>query len=446
MRNITVALMLAFLAFPAIPQEITSEQLANRVKAEFLHAWQGYKKHAWGHDLYKPLSKTSEDRYGVPFYSTALEALDAISLMGLDEEADSTREFLATHLSFDKDVYVPVSEFATRVVGALLANYQLTADKRLLALADDLGTRLLPAFVSPTAMPYREVNLKTGAVRGELNTPAEIGSLFLDFAALAMITQKAAYYNHAKIALLQLYEHRSSIDLVGGEINITTGEWTKTESHLGAGIGPYYEGILKGAFLFDETDCAKMWETYYASINRYLLDSTASRYWHGRADMTSGTRTNTLSGAHEAFFPGAQAFYRDFDRAERTMHSCYTLWTKYGVPPEQYDYGTGKIENPGYSLNPEIMESVYTLYRLTGNSDYLQIGKAFLDSLVAYCRTAEGYAGLESVLTKKKMDRLDPWFFAGTMKYLYLLFSPPDVLDFTKVIMNSQGHPLRKAW
>ncbi len=427
MRTIILAPMLVFLTFPAKPQQITSEELASQVKAEFSRAWQGYKKYAWGHDGYRPLSKTPEDFYGTPFYITALQALDALTLMGFDNEADSTREFLATHLSFDKDVYVPVSNFAAQVVGALLATYQLTADQRLLTLADDLGTRLIPAFVSPTGMPYREVNLKTGAVRGELITPAEIGSLFLDLGALAMITQKAAYFNYAKIALLELYEHRSSIDLVGEEINIASGEWTRSESNLGPMIGPYYEGTLKGAFLFDETDCAKMWETCYASINRYLLDSTATVSWYGQAEMNTGKRTTTLFGSADAFFPGAQALFRDNDRADRTMHSCYILWTKFGVPPEKYDYRTGRVEKPGYSLNPEIMESLYTLCSITGNPDYQHIGKSFLDSLIAYCRVDEGYASLASVLSKTKTDRLDPWFFSGTMKYLYLLFSPPEV-------------------
>ncbi len=122
------------------------------------------------------------------------------------------------------------------------------------------------------------------------------------------------------------------------------------------------------------------------------------------------------------------------------------IWTKHGVQPELYNYATGTVEKPGYSLNPEILESAYTLHRATGNPVYLHMGKAFLDSLMTYCKTDEGYAGLTSILTKNKMDRLDPWFFAGTMKYLYLLFSTPDVLDFSRVIMNSQGHPIRKAW
>jgi len=35
--------------------------LADSVKAEFLHSWDGYKKYAWGHDALKPLSKQAHD-------------------------------------------------------------------------------------------------------------------------------------------------------------------------------------------------------------------------------------------------------------------------------------------------------------------------------------------------------------------------------------------------
>ena len=31
--------------------------LAARVRAEFLHAWRGYERYAWGHDELRPLSK-----------------------------------------------------------------------------------------------------------------------------------------------------------------------------------------------------------------------------------------------------------------------------------------------------------------------------------------------------------------------------------------------------
>ena len=162
-----------------------------------------------GHDELKPLSRSYHDWYGAPFYMTAMDAMDTMILMGLKDDADSTREFIATHLSFDRDVYVKNFEFTIRFLGGLLATYQMTADGRLLALAQDLGTRLLPAFGSPTGMPYVEVNLRTGAVRGTKSNPAEIGTLLLEFGTLSKLTGDARYYAAAKKALTVLYGLRS---------------------------------------------------------------------------------------------------------------------------------------------------------------------------------------------------------------------------------------------
>jgi mannosidase alpha-like ER degradation enhancer 2 len=420
--------------------------MAARVKMEFLHAWNGYKTYAWGHDGFKPVSKTYYDWYGTPFYLTAVEALDTMTLMGLTEEADSTREFIATHLSFDRDVYVNVFEFTIRVLGSLLTNYQLSRDHRLLDLADDLGRRMLPAFVTGTGLPYREVNLKTGAVRGELSNPGEAGTLLVEFGSLTAMTGKGAYYNSAKIALLSLYRARSDIGLVGEGINVTTGEWTKTDSHLSACIDSYYEYILKCGYLFDDSDCKQMWETHYEAINTYLLDSSATGYWYGHADMNTGKRTKTWFGALDAYFPACLALFGDVDRAERLMQSCFTMWCKHGIEPEQYNYATGGVEKPRYYLNPEIMESAYYLFQTTHDPVYQNMGKVFLDSLVTYCRTDEGYTELDDVVTKARRDRMEPYFMAETMKYLYLLFASSEALPFGNVIFNTEGHPIRKAW
>src|SRR5512143_2419667 len=98
-------------AYPVRAQHYSSANLADSVRTEFLHAWNGYKTYAWGHDELKPLSKSYNDWHGVSFYMTALDALDTMILMGLTREADSTREYVATHLSFDRVVYVQNFEF-----------------------------------------------------------------------------------------------------------------------------------------------------------------------------------------------------------------------------------------------------------------------------------------------------------------------------------------------
>src|SRR4029078_12268335 len=199
---------------------------AARVKAEFLHAWNGYKKYCWGHDDLKPLSKTCRDWYGTSLLMTPVDSLDTMYLMGFKNEADRTREYIVKNLSFDQDISVQNFEITIRILGGLLSSYQITGDKRLLNLPEDLGTRLLPVFNSPTGMPYRFVNLKTGAVKGEVSNPAETGTLLIEFGTLSKLTGKPVYYEKAKRALVETYKRRSKIGLVGTNINIETAQWT----------------------------------------------------------------------------------------------------------------------------------------------------------------------------------------------------------------------------
>src|SRR5262245_49323950 len=113
---------------------VDRSRMADAVKAEFLHAWTGYKKYCWGHDDLKPLSKTCRDWYGTPILMTAVDSLDSLYLLGFTQEADATREYIAKNLSFDKDIEVQNFEITIRILGGLLSSYQITGDKRLLAL------------------------------------------------------------------------------------------------------------------------------------------------------------------------------------------------------------------------------------------------------------------------------------------------------------------------
>jgi Glycosyl hydrolase family 47 len=105
-RSIALVLLMTFAASATNAQAVNRQKLATEVRAEFLHAWQGYKKYAWGHDDLKPLSKTYHDWYAEPLLMTPVDALDTMILMGMRDEAKTTREYIATHLSFNKDIEV----------------------------------------------------------------------------------------------------------------------------------------------------------------------------------------------------------------------------------------------------------------------------------------------------------------------------------------------------
>ncbi len=419
--------------------------MADRVRQEFLHAWHGYKQYAWGHDELRPLSKSYHDWYGTSLDMTPVDALDTMILMGLKNEADEDREFIARNLSFDKDIYVKNFEITIRMLGGLLSGYQLTGDKRLLKLAEDLGNRLLPAFNSPTGMPYVNVNLKTEAVRGENTNPAEVGTLLLEFGTLSKLTGKPVYFDKAKRATVELYNRRSKIGLVGDGINVKTGEWTGRDSSLSGGIDSYYEYLLKGWLLWGDQDCERMWESSIAALNRYVADDAPTGLWYGHVDMNTGKRRGTYFGALDAFFPGELALSGDIERARRLEESCYKMWTTFGIEPEALDYSSMKVVAGAYPLRPEIIESAYYLHHFTNDPHYVEMGRTFFDSLVKYCRTDVGYAALSDVRTKKQADDMESFFLAETLKYLYLLYAPANTVDLSRTVFNTEAHPLKKV-
>jgi mannosidase alpha-like ER degradation enhancer 2 len=446
----TAFLLAAFAAFSmdgcvkSRPSE-DAQQLAARVRTEFLHAWNNYERYAWGHDALRPLSKTGHDWYGQSLLMTPVDSLDTLILMHLDAEAERARALIVGDLSFDRDMYVKNFEITIRLLGGLLSSYQLTDDKRLLALAEDLGNRLLPVFNSPTGLPYVYVNLRSGRTRDPVTNPAETGTLLLEFGTLSKLTGKRVFYEKAKRALVETFKRRSPLGLVGESINVETGAWTSADSHISGGIDSYYEYLWKCWLLFGDKDCRDMWNASIPAINKYLADEIRGSLWYGHADMQTGARTKTQYGALDAFFPGLLALSGDLQRARHLHASSFKMWNLYGIEPETLDYKTMRVVAKSYHLRPEIIESTYYLYHYTGDPEYRRIGEKMFDDFVKYCRTEAGYAALADVISKQQLDEMQSFVLAETFKYFYLLFAPPETLQFDKVIFNTEAHPLKRT-
>lgn len=428
-------------------ERIDKAGMARNVKAAFRHAWQGYREYAWGHDELKPLAKEGHDWYGVSLYMTPVDAYDTMRLMGLDKESAEAKKLILDRLDFNQDIYVSNFEITIRMLGGLLSAYQLDGDPRFLQLAEDLADRQLKAFDSPTGMPYKFVNLKTGDVRQPVNSVADIGTLMLEFGTLSKLTGDDVYYNTAKHAVQQVYQRRSAIGLVGSTINVETGEWVNTQTHISGLIDSYYEYLLKSWKLFDDPDFKTMWDHSIKAVNTHLADTTDTGFWYGRGDMRDGKVTRKYFGALDAFFPAVLALSGDMDRAAQLEASCFKMWDTFGIEPEVMDYTTMEAVSKVYVLRPENIESAYYLYFYTRDEKYLKRGAAMFTSLQRYCRTDAGYAGLEDVTKKeKKRDLMHSFFLAETLKYAWLLFSDQQAINPETVVFNTEAHPLRKTW
>lgn len=109
------------------------------VVSAFQHAWQGYRRYAWGRDHLKPISKTHQTWFDLGL--TLIDSLDTMLVMGLKEEYVEARVWVEDNLKFTTDKDVNLFETTIRVLGGLLSTYHLSQDQIFLDKAVDLADR-----------------------------------------------------------------------------------------------------------------------------------------------------------------------------------------------------------------------------------------------------------------------------------------------------------------
>lgn len=420
-------------------------ELADSVRQEFRYAWRAYTRYAWGHDMLKPISRSYADWYSRSLEMTPVDAFDTMLIMGLSAEADSAKKLILDSLRFDVDASVSVFETTIRLVGGLESAYEMDGDTGFLSLAKDLTGRLLRAYDTPTGIPRRFVNLKTGKASGDTTDAAQAATALLEMGTLSRLTGDSTYYHIAKRAVEAVYSRRSPVTgLVGNGIDVISGKWVSRESSISAGTDSYYEYLLKGWKLFGDHDCKRMWDSSVLAVNRHLADTAGGTLWYGHAQMDTGVVTRPIYGALDAFFAGTLALGGDTARAASLQDSNFRMWRLSGLEPEVMNYRTGEILNGYYALRPENLESCYYLYHYTGESKYLYMGAQMFRDLVRYCRTLGGYAAIKDVRNMVPDDVMESFFLAETLKYAYLLFAPAKTLNFAGVVFNTEGHPLKR--
>jgi len=421
-------------------------EMAALVKEQFVFSWNAYKTYAWGKDALKPITKSAENWYEHSLHISPIDAYSTMKVMGLDKEAAEVEDYIVKNVNFDKDIFVKTFEVNIRILGGLLAMYQYTQNPEILSLAGDFGDRLLPAFNSLTGIPYYWVNLKTGEVKGADVNIAEGGSCLFEMGILSKMTGNPVYFEKAKKASQAIFSRRSSLGLIGERINVETGEWTDNRSHIGCCIDSYYEYLYKSWILFGDEEIKSMWDTSILAINQYIADEHSSGFWYSQVDMNTGEVLNRIVTLYDAYFPALLALSGDLGRAAKYQESWNKLWNKNGLEPMVYDYGIDSITNPGYDLNPEIMESNFYLYYYTHDEKYAQMNERYLNDLIKYCRNDVAFTTIENVNTKQRSDNMPTFFFAETLKYLYLTFAPEGQTFLDEYVFSTEAHPFKKEF
>eukprot|EP00750_Incisomonas_marina_P018678 INCI3118.2.p1 GENE.INCI3118.2~~INCI3118.2.p1 ORF type:complete len:786 (+),score=106.15 INCI3118.2:257-2614(+) len=418
--------------------------LRETTREMFQHSFDNYLQFGFPFDELRPLEckprrwdkrerGTLDDNLG-GFALTLVDAADTLALMGDREGFQQALNLIRHNVTFNNSIVVSVFETTIRVLGGLLSSHQLASDPELnlvpgydgwlLERAAEVGERLLPAFETKTGIPYHRVHLLEGVPKGETEQTclAAAGTLLLEFGALSRLTGDHRFEAVAARAVDELWSRRSQLDLLGNTISVRTGRWAHGLAGTGPGRDSFYEYLLKSYILFGDERYYDMWLKSLQALDSH----SAYGPWHAEVDMSAGRSSirPLVVSSLQAFWPALLVLAGDIDQAQLTFKGYYDLWNVYGSLPEGYQVKAGTPLSFGkdYPLRPELIESAFALFGATNATFYLEFGKSMVTFLQQHCRVPCGFASIADVRTKRLDDRMDSYFLAETLKYLFLLF------------------------
>uniref|UniRef100_A0A672SND0 alpha-1,2-Mannosidase n=2 Tax=Sinocyclocheilus grahami TaxID=75366 RepID=A0A672SND0_SINGR len=435
------------------------------------HAWDSYRQYGWGHNELKPIAKKghSTNIFGnSQMGATIVDALDTLYIMGLHDEFKDAQEWIEQNLDFSVNAEVSVFEVNIRFIGGLLAAYYLSGQEVFKVKAVQLAEKLLPAFNTPTGIPWAMVNLKSGVGRNwgwasaGSSILAEFGTLHMEFVHLTYLTGNPAYYQKVMHIRKLLAKMDRPNGLYPNYLNPRTGRWGQHHTSVGGLGDSFYEYLLKAWLMSDKTDteARKTYDDAIEAIERHLIRKSnggltfIGEWKNGHLERKMGHLTCFAGGM---FALGADGSPDDkaghyLQLGAEIAHTCHESYdrTVLKLGPEAFKFDSGleavavRQNEKYYILRPEVIETYWYMWRFTHDPKYRQWGWEAVQAIDKYCRVSGGFSGVKDVYSSNPTydDVQQSFFLAETLKYLYLLFSSDELLPLENWVFNTEAHPL----
>lgn len=453
------------------PDEPQAKTRRDFVKKMMKTAWGGYAKYAMGENELKPKSRTGHSAgiFGSSkMGATVVDALDTLYIMGMKDEFKVARDWVAQHLNFNVNTQVSVFEINIRFVGGLLSAYALSKDEVFKIKAKEIADKLLPAFKTPSGIPWALVNLQNGNgnnynwASGGSSILAEYGTIHLEFTYLTRITGDPVYAEKVNKIRDVLNRASKPDGLYPNYINPRTGNWGQKHVSLGALGDSFYEYLLKSWIMTGKSDnlARTMYDEAMKAIDKHLIRKSnggftyAGVYNYGSVETKMEHLACFSGGMFALGADGAPADQKDRymelgREIARTCRESYRV-SNTGIGPESFRF-EGPHEAKAlrqnekyYILRPEVVETYFVLWRVTHDQKYRDWAWDAAQAIEKHCHSGDGYSGLRDVyqVPPSHDDVQQSFFLAETLKYLYLIFSNDDLIRLDEWVMNTEAHPL----
>ncbi|CAL8463954.1 g3489 [Coccomyxa elongata] len=448
------------------------------------HSWHGYESYAWGMDELTPLSRGGKDTFG-GMGATLIDSLDTLHMMGLYSDFRRARDWVATSFDLQHDAKLSLFEATIRIVGGLIAAFDASGDALFLTKAEELASKMLDNFQDRrqgirAVLPVNDVFLNPHSLetmRAKGNKPetvslAEFGSFTLEWHALSARTGKLEYGVQADSIIYGLNQRYPKQAFLPVWFNRFSGKYNPGNTYSVGGLADsYYEYLLKLWLLRGRRGevYRSMWEkamdevldrlvhvssdglTYVGLISVAKKAGSKGTFKPKMEHLACYLPGNLALGVGEGAVRGAKAQHYAAVAANLT----YTCWQMYermptGLAPEAVTFHpmlgmTMEKDSSRNQLRPEAVESLYYLWRLTGDRKYRDWGWAMFQAFQKHSRGKTGYHSIADVnkVPPRPEDKMESFWLAETLKYFWLLFGKPEMLALDKYVLNTEAHPLR---
>ncbi|KAI2788491.1 hypothetical protein POX_e06507 [Penicillium oxalicum] len=494
------------------PERKIRLQRQRAVKQAFLHAWTGYKDHAWLRDEVTPQTGGYQDTFS-GWGATLVDSLDALIILGLDDELELALEAL-TQIDFTTTGSgdVNVFEITIRYMGGFLAAHDLTHGKYpiLLQKAEELGAMIYNAFDTPNRMPQMRWDWSRSAQGKEIEAAertvlAEFGSLTLEFTRLSQLTGNPKYFDAVQRITNELERAQSKTRIpglwplfvdakhlrfdwsqfsLGGCADSTYEYLPKQHILLGAQRDEYremYEAameVITGKLLFRAMTKDEERQVLFTSnalglrggklhdveyIQEHLkcflggMVGLASKVFNRTEDLPIARGlTDGCIWAYESMATGIMPeimavspckdmahcpwdegkWYEDVlgqpIHSRKHLEQAQEVVEREGLPP-----GVVGVTDAAYKLRPEAIESIFIMYRITGDKTLQDVAWRMFQNIDKVTRTKYGHSAIDDVRNPlpQLSNKMESFWLAETLKYFYLIFSEPDHISLDEYVL-----------
>ncbi|KAK0716190.1 glycoside hydrolase family 47 protein [Lasiosphaeris hirsuta] len=474
------------------------------VKDLTVKSWNAYRKYAWKQDALLPLSARGRDQFS-GWAATLVDSLDTLWMMGLRDEFDEAVAAVA-QIDFGNSTAPQVNIFETniRYLGGLMAAYDLSKREVLLQKAIELGDLIYGGFNTANRMPVDSIAFDaakagTGLHVEEQVVSASPGTLSLEMTRLSQLTGNPKYYD-AIVKVTDLFHRGQNSTRLPGLFpmfvsmlnkNVVAGgdftlagcadslyEYFPKMHALLSGAVPQYRDLTLGFIaaakkhIFfrpmipeDDVDILIAGNVRVANDNVPVLDpesehlacfiggtvALAGRLLEREEDVQVGARlARGCAYAYRSFPTGVMP--ERFNMVPCREGACKwdeERWVEERQKRPEWKAhlpkGFTTAKDPRYILRPEAIESVFYMWRITGEEEWSETAWDMFVAVANATATDVAAAAVRDVTVAREFvaweDYMESFWIAETLKYFYLAFSPPDLISLDKYVLNTEAHP-----